>query len=152
LLAAGDQVATVADELAGFGIAATIQHDDLHGGNVFSGPAGIRFFDWGDAVVAHPFGSMLATLHSSHIGSARRRTTRASIALGTPTSRPGRRPAACCPTRCPPACHPARAYRQSGRLARALDGLGPSEMEGHGDAPALWLTDFAELLDAGVDR
>jgi hypothetical protein len=36
--------------------------------------------------------------------------------------------------------------------ARALDGLDTSEMEGHGDAPALWLTDFAELLDAGVDR
>jgi hypothetical protein len=36
--------------------------------------------------------------------------------------------------------------------ARAIDGLDPSEMEGHGDAPALWLTDFAELLDAGVDR
>ena len=35
---------------------------------------------------------------------------------------------------------------------RALDGLDPSEMEGHGHAPALWLTDFAELLDAGVDR
>jgi hypothetical protein len=42
--------------------------------------------------------------------------------------------------------------RQAAAWARALDGLDPSEMEGHGDAPALWLTDFAELLDAGVDR
>ena len=31
-----------------------IQHDDLHGGNIVVGPAGDRFFDWGDAVVGPP--------------------------------------------------------------------------------------------------
>ncbi|RIV34407.1 phosphotransferase [Micromonospora radicis] len=50
--------------LAGSGIEASIQHDDLHDGNVFAGPAGHRFFDWGDASVAHPFGTMLVTLRS----------------------------------------------------------------------------------------
>lgn len=34
----------------------TLDHNDLHGGNVFPGPV---FFDWGDAVVAHPFASLL---------------------------------------------------------------------------------------------
>ncbi|WP_406077898.1 aminoglycoside phosphotransferase family protein [Micromonospora sp. NBC_00858] len=50
--------------LADFGIPATVQHDDLHDGNVFAGPAGYRYFDWGDASVAHPFGTLLVTLRS----------------------------------------------------------------------------------------
>jgi hypothetical protein len=56
--------------LAASGIETTLQHDDLHDGNVFVAPAGAgsldddRIFDWGDAVVAHPFGTLLATLRS----------------------------------------------------------------------------------------
>ena len=49
---------------------ASLQHDDLHDGNVFVGPAGAggvgggdRIFDWGDAAVGHPSG-LLATLRS----------------------------------------------------------------------------------------
>ena len=41
-----------------------MQHDDLHDGNVFAGADGYRFFDWGDASVAHPFGTLLVTLRS----------------------------------------------------------------------------------------
>ena len=49
-------------ELEESGIAATLQHDDLHDNNVLArGPVVI---DWGDAVVGHPFGTMLATLGS----------------------------------------------------------------------------------------
>ena len=56
--------------LAASGIESSLQHDDLHDGNVFVAPAGAgsavddRIFDWGDAVVAHPFGTLLATLRS----------------------------------------------------------------------------------------
>ncbi|MFG1886303.1 phosphotransferase [Micromonospora sp. NPDC049051] len=50
--------------LAGSGVAPTVQHDDLHDGNVFVAGAGYRFFDWGDASVAHPFGTLLVTLNS----------------------------------------------------------------------------------------
>jgi hypothetical protein len=39
-----------------------VQHDDLHDGNVFVADDGFRFFDWGDASVAHPFGSLLIAL------------------------------------------------------------------------------------------
>ncbi len=40
--------------------APTLDHNDLHGGNVFVDDAGgARFFDWGDAVVSHPFASAL---------------------------------------------------------------------------------------------
>ena len=50
------------ERLAGFGVPATLQHDDLHDANVFVGDGRHRFFDWGDAVVSHPFLSLLVTL------------------------------------------------------------------------------------------
>lgn len=50
--------------LADIGIPAAVQHDDLHDGNVFAGRDGYRYFDWGDASVAHPFGTLLVTLRS----------------------------------------------------------------------------------------
>ncbi len=51
-----------AQELAHSGIAPAVQHDDLHGNNVFT--TGPRIFDWGDAAVSHPFLSLTATLRS----------------------------------------------------------------------------------------
>lgn len=50
--------------LADSGVAPSVQHDDLHDGNIFVGDDGHRFFDWGDASVAHPFGTLLVTLNS----------------------------------------------------------------------------------------
>jgi hypothetical protein len=43
---------------------AGLDHNDLHPWNVLApGPGGaFRFFDWGDAVVSHPFASMLVPL------------------------------------------------------------------------------------------
>lgn len=42
---------------------AGLDHNDLHAWNVLTTPSGRpRFYDWGDAVVAHPFASMLVTL------------------------------------------------------------------------------------------
>ncbi|NMO91968.1 phosphotransferase [Actinomycetospora sp. TBRC 11914] len=38
----------------------TVDHQDLHPGNVLT--AGPRFYDWGDAVLAHPFASLLVAL------------------------------------------------------------------------------------------
>lgn len=52
-------------ELAADGLPATLQHDDLTDSNVFPDGVGYRFFDWGDASVAHPFGSLLVTLSSA---------------------------------------------------------------------------------------
>lgn len=51
-------------ELESVGIAASLQHDDLHDGNVFVGEGGDRIFDWGDANLAHPFGTLLVTFRS----------------------------------------------------------------------------------------
>ncbi|SOC50514.1 Phosphotransferase enzyme family protein [Blastococcus aggregatus] len=47
------------------GVPATVQHDDLHDGNVFVSGDRYRFFDWGDASVAHPFLSLLVALASA---------------------------------------------------------------------------------------
>jgi len=56
--AAADEVETVA-------IGPSIQHDDLHDGNVLVSHAGDHaVIDWGDAQLAHPFGSLLVTLRS----------------------------------------------------------------------------------------
>ncbi|MGW5667551.1 phosphotransferase [Micromonospora sp. NPDC003776] len=62
------EFAALCRRLAETGIAASIQHDDLHDGNVFVTDAGYRFFDWGDASVAHPFGTLLVTLRSVAYG------------------------------------------------------------------------------------
>jgi aminoglycoside phosphotransferase (APT) family kinase protein len=44
-------------------VRASIDHNDLHTGNVFLDEhGGVRFYDWGDAVVAHPFASLLVAV------------------------------------------------------------------------------------------
>jgi aminoglycoside phosphotransferase (APT) family kinase protein len=44
-------------------VAATVQHDDFHDGNVTVDTAGAaRVIDWGDSSVGHPFGVLLVTL------------------------------------------------------------------------------------------
>jgi len=50
--------------LDGAGIPPSIEHGDLHDGNVFVRDGGYAIFDWGDACVGHPFASLLVTLSS----------------------------------------------------------------------------------------
>jgi Phosphotransferase enzyme family len=50
--------------LAEAGIPETIQHDDLHDGQVFLRDGRYLFFDWGDSCVSHPFHSLTVTLRS----------------------------------------------------------------------------------------
>jgi hypothetical protein len=49
------------DELEQAGIPSSIQHDDLHMGNVFDDGTTLRVLDWGDSSVAHPFFSPVVT-------------------------------------------------------------------------------------------
>lgn len=53
-------------ELAASGIPPSIQHDDLHSGNICWGgtAATARIIDWGDATVGFPLGTMLCTPNS----------------------------------------------------------------------------------------
>ncbi len=50
------------DRLAAFGIRETVQHDDLHDGQVFLGSGVHQVLDWGDACVSHPFFTLAVTL------------------------------------------------------------------------------------------
>jgi hypothetical protein len=52
-------VERLCERLAAGGIPETIQHDDLHDGNVFARDDGYRIFDWGDSAVMHPFASLV---------------------------------------------------------------------------------------------
>ena len=65
LLAEQESYAAQCADLAAYGVPLSLQHDDLHDNNVF-GPAEpggpLRVFDWGDAVVGHPFGVLLISL------------------------------------------------------------------------------------------
>ncbi|MBB5867004.1 hypothetical protein F4553_000383 [Allocatelliglobosispora scoriae] len=61
------RLAELAARLDASGIAPSVQHDDLHTGNVFAdAEGGLRFFDFGDASLAHPFGTMLVALRVVH--------------------------------------------------------------------------------------
>jgi Phosphotransferase enzyme family len=48
-------------ELAAYGLAETIQHDDLHMGNLYARDERLRVLDWGDSSIAHPFTSLVVT-------------------------------------------------------------------------------------------
>ena len=59
---AAGQVAELSEALAGYGIRETIQHDDLHDGQVFVKDGRHLLMDWGDACISHPFFTLSVTL------------------------------------------------------------------------------------------
>jgi hypothetical protein len=56
------RVAELCEELAEYGIPETLQHDDLHDGQVFVKDGRYLLMDWGDACVTHPFLTLSVTL------------------------------------------------------------------------------------------
>jgi Phosphotransferase enzyme family len=56
---------TLCRELAAYGIAETIQHDDLHDGQVFFRDGRYVFFDWGDSCISYPFHSLTVNLRAA---------------------------------------------------------------------------------------
>lgn len=59
------EVRAWAKELAGYGVPSTLDHDDLHPGNILGTSTDARPFDWGDAVVGSPFHSLLVILRAT---------------------------------------------------------------------------------------
>ena len=49
------------DELGQHGIAATVQHDDLHHNNLYLHEGRSQILDWGDTSIGHPFASLVVT-------------------------------------------------------------------------------------------
>jgi hypothetical protein len=60
--AASPRVAELCAQLVSYGIPETIQHDDLHDGQVFVREGRYLLMDWGDACVSHPFCTLSVTL------------------------------------------------------------------------------------------
>jgi len=67
------RVAELCRQLAAFGIPETIQHDDLHDGQVFVRDGRYGLMDWGDACVSHPFFTLSVTLERALLGARRHR-------------------------------------------------------------------------------
>ena len=59
------RVSEMCDELAGYGLPETIQHDDFHDGQVFVRDGRYLLLDWGDACVSHPFFTLSVTLEGT---------------------------------------------------------------------------------------
>jgi hypothetical protein len=142
-------IAAAADELADLPIRASIQHDDLHGGNILVGPDGDRFFDWGDGVVAHPFSTLTVTFNSIAHKTGRE--------LGDPVFERLRDTYLEAWEGVASRGHLLRAValaRDVGCIGRALaweralSGLEVDEMDDFGDSVAGWLVEFAGRLDS----
>lgn len=143
------RVAELAAELAASPIPASVDHGDLHGNNIVFGPdGGPRVFDWGDAVVAHPFSTLTGTLGSigHHVGldaygpklDGVREAYLAAWAEFGPLSTLHR-----LATLAMDLGHIARAAAWE----RAVAGLAPAEMGGHHGATAAWLADLTQRLE-----
>jgi Phosphotransferase enzyme family len=61
LRAFAPRFAALCAELAAHAVPATVQHDDLHGANLYAQGGRIRLLDWGDASISHPFMSLVVT-------------------------------------------------------------------------------------------
>lgn len=59
-----EELRRLCDGLAERGIPDTLQHDDLHDGNLFVRNRHYVFFDWGDACITHPFHTLVVTLRA----------------------------------------------------------------------------------------
>jgi hypothetical protein len=56
--------ASLCEQLAAFGLPETLDHGDLHDGNVFIRDGRYLLFDWGDSSAAHPFFTIRNTYES----------------------------------------------------------------------------------------
>jgi hypothetical protein len=142
------EIAGLASRVAASGVQPSVQHDDLHGGNIVVGPDGDRFFDWGDAVVAHPFATLTTTFNSIAHHTER--------SLDDPLFERLRDVYTEAWTDVAPRNELAEVARLAIVLGcvgkalaweRALFGLDEAEMDGHGDAVAAWLMEFEGRLD-----
>ena len=59
------QLAPLCEQLAAYGLPETLQHDDLHDGNILVAGGRYLIFDWGDSCISHPFFSLLVILRSA---------------------------------------------------------------------------------------
>lgn len=135
-LASRTRLEELAGQLAASPVRPTLQHDDLHRDNVFVD--GARVFDWGDAVVAHPFATLLVALRDTAeplgVGFDDARVVAARDAylepFGGPTAETLRTVAA---------ARAAGVVSRAANWLRALEHLPAAEVEPLRTAPIRWL-------------
>lgn len=141
-------VAEMAAALAASRIAATIDHGDLHGNNIVIDDDGTpRFFDWGDAVVGHPFQTLTGTLGSighhadlDAYGPALHRLRDAYLEAWTDLAPRSEL------VRLVPLAMDLGHVVKAAAWERAVAGLAPGAMGGHHGATAAWLADVEARL------
>ena len=58
LVALAPNVEVMCRQLTAYAVPDSLHHNDLHDANVFYNDGDIKFFDWGDSSIAHPFFSL----------------------------------------------------------------------------------------------
>ena len=86
------ELRALVEELEAFGVPETIQHDDLHDGQVFVRDGHIRILDWGDSCISHPFHTLTVTPRTSPGGTSSSRAPDSCSGSETPTSSRSARP------------------------------------------------------------
>jgi Phosphotransferase enzyme family len=140
-----DRLAVLSDPA----IRPTIEHGDLHSNNILVNPDRDAIFDWGDAVVAHPFSTLTTTFNSIAHHTGRNLDDPAFIRLRDVytevwTDRLPR-------SRLIEVAAEARILGCIGKALaweRALQDLELAEMDGHGDGIAGWLIELVDWLAA----
>lgn len=139
------------DEVADLGLPITLNHNDLHENNVLAGER-LRFFDFGDAVLTEPLGSILVPINACSYAfdagpdDARlRRIAAAALEVWTDLA----------PARALWRALPASL--QLGRIAkveswrRCVATMTEDELQEYGDAPAGWLGTLLSDPPVGTD-
>lgn len=142
-------VAELVEELAAPSIAPTVEHGDVHGNNIVIGEdATARVFDWGDAVVAHPFLSLTGILgslgHHAGVdphGADLDRVRDAYLEVWTDVA-----PRASL-ARLIPVAMDLGHITKAAAWERAMIGLAPVQMGGHHGTTAAWLADLVPRLE-----
>ena len=65
LLGYTPQLQEMCEELASYNLPESLEHDDLHTGNILINGDRYIFFDWGDSCLAHPFIAMFIVLREA---------------------------------------------------------------------------------------
>jgi hypothetical protein len=143
-----------AEQVAAAELPLSLDHNDLHDANAFAPRTGeeqLRFFDFGDSVVGHPFGSLLIALNvlaaeretaeddpALSDDPALRRVVDAYLESWSDLADPATLRAAVDPARQLARLHRSECWR---RVLRSADAAERAEW---GDAPTAWLATFLD--------
>jgi hypothetical protein len=145
LRAALPEVERWSDQVLALGLPVALNHSDLHSNNVFALPTGMRFFDFGDAVLSDPLAVLLATLSSMrfHLGCGPDDPRLARVADSAIEVWSDLAPAAELRAALAPSLQLGKLAR-SESWARCLTHVTDEELAEFGDSAAYWLLDITE--------